>query len=462
MIDISAALRQVPTFDRFCSIGELQRFVETLRRETARFEVGLAGLSENGLPIHHIRCGSGSVKALFVGFPHANEPIGGLTVVSLLTLLREGAAGLKDADVEWHIVPCIDPDGAALNEGWTQKPFTLGNYMRNFHRQELCDQAECSFPIKHKKLMFDRPTKEAAVLRELLTQIRPDFYYSLHNAWSGGAFYALSREIEEQCHAELLGLLRQYDIPIRRGAGAQRDGIYELATTRNWYDRLEATNPSPEKALQTGACSWEYLSEIKPDALTFIAELPYIRHPNDGSTLETAQSYRQLKLRIDAENKFLTTVILEEWAKVQSDLDASSPFYKKTVNGIISQQEKLAEGLPSWVSRTSEILFSPAFGKTMTAGELFETYQFDRFFVLCNSYEFVRLLKASPQTPPVICATARLEALLDEALEELIRNIDAERFQIIDCNTLARVQLGSGLIALNSVLRSEARHIPNV
>jgi hypothetical protein len=104
------------------------------------------------------------------------------------------------------------------------------------------------------------------------------------------------------------------------------------------------------------------------------------------------------------------------------------------------------------VSRTSEILFSPAFGKTMTEGERFETWQFDRFFVLCNSYEFVRLLQSSSQTPAVVSAIARLQPLFDDALEALMKTIQGDRFQIIDCTTLARVHLGSGLIALNSLL----------
>ena len=185
MIRVEKLLLGVPKFEKFCSVQELRTLVESLRVESSGLQVAVAGMSALGRPIHHVKGGTGKIKALLVGFPHANEPIGGLTVLSLLRLLREGA--LADAGVEWHIVPCIDPDGAVLNEGWSQTDFTLRNYLRNFHRQELRDQVECSFPIHYKKLLFDQPVTEAQILMRLLKGIRPDFYYPLHNSTGTGA-----------------------------------------------------------------------------------------------------------------------------------------------------------------------------------------------------------------------------------------------------------------------------------
>jgi Zinc carboxypeptidase len=456
VIDVAEVLRAVPTFTNFCSVRTLEQFVKSLREHPRGFRIEIAGMSEQGAPIHHVRFGHGSLKVLLVGFPHANEPIGGLTVFSLLSLLAQGHSELLQADVEWHIVPCIDPDGASLNEAWTQTVFSLESYLRGFHRQELCDQAECSFPINHKGLVFNEPTPEAQVLQDILTRVRPDLYYSLHNAWVGGAFFALSRDIDPRRYLQLHELLAAHHVPLRTdpvlGEGRLADGVFEVATVRGLYDRLEKTMPHPERALRSGECSWEYLERIKPDALTLVTELPYVRHPLDGSDRDTGQSCRQLKLRLDAENKYLVTMILEEWERVVADVDARSPFYRKVFNGIISQKEQLPEGLPAWATKTREILFSPDYSRTMTEGERFDVWQSDRFFVLCHCYEFVRLLRASPPTAAVERATQRLAAVFRDALQEVDQAIDFRRFALIDLGALARVQLGSGLIVLNSLL----------
>ena len=228
----------------------------------------------------------------------------------------------------------------------------------------------------------------------------------------------------------------------------------ELFDTAKYYDYLEGTTPSPQDVLQTGACSWEYLAQIHPQALSFVTELPYVRHPSDASPLDTLQPMRQLKLRMDADNKFVAAVILEEWDKVAGDLDRESPFYRKTFAGIVAAKETLHEGLPSWPYKTRDILLNPAYGGTLTEGERFNIYLQDRFFVLCHSFEFVRLLKTSTQTAAVMRAIARLEPLFEQALAEIEEHVDVGQFEALDYRMLAQVQLGCGLIALNSVLES--------
>src|SRR5687767_9246234 len=107
MIDVAEALRGMPYLKAFCSVEKLHAFARTLHTDSPHF-VEVAGTSASGTSIYHVRFGAGSVKALIVGGPHAMEPIGSLTVFSLLTLLNQGNQALLEADVEWHIVPCID------------------------------------------------------------------------------------------------------------------------------------------------------------------------------------------------------------------------------------------------------------------------------------------------------------------------------------------------------------------
>jgi zinc carboxypeptidase len=468
MIDVVTALESVPPLTQFCSVEKLHAFVETLRAKACGAHVEIAGRSAGGLPIHHVRFGNGRVKALILGGPHAHEPIGSATVFGLMTLLQQGNRALLDADVEWHVVPCIDPDGARLNEGWSQKPFSLESYMRNFYVQAHRDQVDGSFPVTYKKLSWSQPSQEAKVLKSLLDAIRPDFFYSLHNTRTGGAFYFLTRDIGTKYHRELYDLLRRYDVPLqkrpiwREVCAPFAESIVEMYSIRKHYDYLEKTVPNPEQDeyVRYGAGSWEYLAEIHPSAQSFVAEIGYARHPSDESEKIVGGNLRQTKLRVDADSKFLASLLLDEWDRVQEDVDRTNPFYRAIVGGgsVLPKKESLVEGgSPLSLYPTRDALFKAKYDRPMTEADLFDAYIVSGGYMFLRlSYQFVRLLKASPQTSTIRRAIQRLEPAFDEALREIGRHVDLNAFQVMDCRTLAQVQLGSGLIVLNSILEGRS------
>src|SRR5262245_56660381 len=127
-MQINNVLKSVPRYRLFPTVSEIHRRVRELSH-TAGFSVRTIGKSESGFPIHHVKFGKGRIKALFSAYPHPNEPIGGLTVLTLMSLLRRHHPTLVNLPVEWHFIPCPDPDGVLLNEGWMRKPFTFERYM---------------------------------------------------------------------------------------------------------------------------------------------------------------------------------------------------------------------------------------------------------------------------------------------------------------------------------------------
>lgn len=461
MIGVQDVLRDVPHFGTFCSVEKLHGLVERLRTHS-HFEVTVAGTSVNGVPIHHVRCGKGPIKALVIGGPHAHEPIGSLTVFSLLTLLQQGNRELLDAEVEWHVVPCIDPDGAILNEGWSQRPFTLESYLLNFYLQSRPEQVDFSFPITHKQMLFDRPSQEARVLQNILDRIRPDFCFSLHNfAPMGGVWFALSRDIGQTCYRRIYDLLEQHDLTLQPkavlGIDQFGEGMRHLPTMKSHYDDLELQGVAiPDEYVQgrLGASSSEYVLQTNPDALVFVAELTYGKHPSDASEQETGQSLRQLNLRLAADNKFFATVILEEWQNVKEDLDVTSPFYRKILNDLVLVKDKLHIGVTEWYEQPIQsLLFNPEDARIATERDRIQAYMFRTFF-LGNAAAFGRLLQVSKQTTAVRQAAARFEQVFDAAIVDMNQHLDLAAFEVTDCDTLARVQLGSGLIALNSILEA--------
>jgi hypothetical protein len=467
MIDVQAALEKIPHSETFCSVEKLHELVHGLQAQP-RFEVTVAGGSVNGIPIHHVRFGQGTVKALIVAGPHCMEPIGSLTVFGLLTLLQHANRALMAADVEWHIVPCIDPDGALLNEGWTQKPFTLENHMRNFYVQPLQDGVDTSFPVTYKRLsMLNSPSQEAVVLKGLLEQIRPDFYFPLHSTFAGGAFYYMNRDLGQPCYRRIYQLLEQNGLPVRTRPQYSEflatfsPGIVEMYSVRKHYDFYEKSMSSPQEHFLKqgyGAASWDHLEQIKPDALTFVAEMGHFQHPSYESPRSTGQNLRQFKLRVDADSKYLATVMLEEWEKVKDDVDSTSPFYRAMVGLALPTRERIYEG--GWpVSRypTQDTLFNPQYDRTMTEGEKFDVCVVNNGLkYLAYDYQFVRLLKASRQTPAVEQAIAKLERVIGDAFVDVQRYFDLGAIEVFGCDALTRVQLGSGLIALNALLEQRA------
>src|SRR5262249_47567100 len=94
--------------------------------------------------------------------------------------------------------------------------------------------------------------------------------------------------------------------------------------------------------------------------------------------------------------------------------------------------------------------FNSAYSRAMTEGERIDEYM-RSYYLLCNLHEFIRLLESSEQTSAVRNATRRLESVFDGMLGDVSKEVEFDKFRIIDCNTLARVQLGSGLIVLNAL-----------
>ncbi|GAA3438380.1 M14 family zinc carboxypeptidase [Kutzneria kofuensis] len=150
------------------------------------------GTSRLGEPLRMLSVGHGRRNALVVGCPHPNEPIGLHTVLDLAKRVAATPELREGMDFSWHFVPCIDPDGTRLNEGWFDGPLTIRNYHENFYRPAFDDQPEWTFPVLDERAFFDRTLPETQALARVIDELRPTFQYSLHNADFGGVFFILN------------------------------------------------------------------------------------------------------------------------------------------------------------------------------------------------------------------------------------------------------------------------------
>ena len=119
--------------------------------------------------------GNGAKNAFLFACPHPNEPIGSNLVHYLSEQLCVDEDLRTAFDYTWHLIPCVDPAGTRLNEGWFAGPFTPRNYARHFYRPASNQQVEWTFPVSHKELFYDRSIPETEMLMRVIDELQPEF-----------------------------------------------------------------------------------------------------------------------------------------------------------------------------------------------------------------------------------------------------------------------------------------------
>ncbi len=158
------------------------------RRHPGRCRVREVGRSRAGRPLVLVSVDDGEHTVLVVGGPHPNEPVGLAAAVRLAERVLELP---PRPGVGWHVLLCLDPDGAALNEGWLQGPLTAARHYEHFFRPAFHEQPEL-LPHPDGPLT---PMPESRVLTGLIDELRPVLQCSLHGVDFGGAFVQLTRPL---------------------------------------------------------------------------------------------------------------------------------------------------------------------------------------------------------------------------------------------------------------------------
>ena len=303
----------VPDFTAFPLVDEL---VDQLEELASRYpdvaSLIRAGTSRLGEPITALRVESGPREALVFGGVHPNEPIGGLTALHLARALCAAPELRQRLSYSWTVVPCIDPDGMRLNEGWFKGPFVRSHYGRHFYRPAGEEQVEWTFPFRYKKAYFDAVLPETLALMRQIDERKPALMCSLHNGELGGAYYYLSTAVpgiyqELQEIPALFGLpldLGEPEVPyVERFA----DAIYGMIRSEDAYDFAEASGTDP-LASRSGASErvvrrpprYGYLGERaallgRPPSQPDRASSPQLRCAAEGEGGQVASHGRALE-----------------------------------------------------------------------------------------------------------------------------------------------------------------------
>ncbi|MCX4400718.1 M14 family zinc carboxypeptidase [Streptomyces sp. NPDC059837] len=184
------------------TLGELLRRARaTVAARPGVLRLRVVGTSRAGRPLWLLSAGHGPRHILTVAGAHANEPVGGVTSLSLVDRFAREPALLQELGCTWHFLLCLDPDGASLAGRWmtgwsgegraTGASPTLRGYYRRFYRPAFAAQPE--FPPVASDPRPAMPESEALV--RLLDELRPVVQFSLHGVEVGGSFLQLTRAL---------------------------------------------------------------------------------------------------------------------------------------------------------------------------------------------------------------------------------------------------------------------------
>lgn len=270
-------------------------------------------------------------RCLVVGGVHPNEPIGSHTIVRLLLDLLNDDSLRERLGAVWHFVPCIDPDGMRLNEGWFDNPSDSETYFRNFYRPPGDEQVEWTFPIDYKSKYFDAMLPETQALQRVIDEIRPDFYVPLHNSESGGAYFYVSEPV-----SDLVPLLHrlpaEFDIPLHRGEPEAAHfkelapAIFESGTSQDVYEWRETNGLDPVPTGAAGQSSTSYAR--KHGTISLIAELPIWRTVGADDTSPSTSTYAALLREAGEALTDTGTRLTALMAEVGPHLTLNSPFLR--------------------------------------------------------------------------------------------------------------------------------------
>lgn len=272
----------VPTYRSFFTPHEHRDRLETVAASNAGADLSSIGDSEAGRPIHALTLGEGSTTAMFIGGAHANEPVGSMTCQALLQVLTTDDVLRRSLDYEFVFVPVADVDGAILNRGWFDGPFTVENYALNFYRPDPSRDVEWRFPFEYRQLSFTDPPPENQALADCLREHAPGFVGSFHNAPLGTCFHCLSDPFES-LYDPLQAIPNEHDVPLYRGEpdasymDELADGIFTVPTTVDQYEWATDVPDVDPGELDTGGGTLDFAREHNPDAVQLFTEVPYWR-----------------------------------------------------------------------------------------------------------------------------------------------------------------------------------------
>ena len=446
-------MNSVPDYSRFFTVDELVNHSRAIAfNYSTLVQYQNIGYSQNGEAIPMLTMGNGTKSLLFYACPHPNEPIGSLLVDFLLNNIMNYSELL--ITYTWHLIPCIDPDGTRLNEGWFAGPFTIRNYARYFYRPRAEEQVEWTFPITYKNYSWTTPSNETQALMYAIRLVQPDFVYGLHNSGFGGMYYYISQPFYD-IFPELELLPSSLGLFLAKGEAEApwlikyAPAIFSPLSLPGAYDYYEKyTHTDPVTMMSGGGTSFDYLKEIGLNQTIFLmAELPYFQSPTvTNDTIIPNVTRRDVLLQGLDKDDESNAILMNLLAEIKSAMTLNSAFYRASrsllelynTTAASRRQAVLNDNstlTPATIASRTDALYISVFYKMLIASML------DRAIIL-------QIQQPSADKKVLENAQIELEKHLDYWIDDIEQHLPYTSIRI---RNLVQGQLGTMLTVLTKV-----------
>ncbi len=376
-----------------------------------------------------------------------------MTIEYLSRHLAENPQLVDELGYTWYLINAMDPDGAALNEGWFKGDFTPLKYAQNYYRPPSHEQIEWTFPVKYKNLSFNNSPPETMALMKVIDQVKPDFMFSLHNAGFCGVYYYISHP-NDALYPKYEKLVDSQALPLHRGEPEApfikklAPAVFNMFGISSIYDFYEENGVGdPSQVIKNGTSSYDYLLRVTGDkGFTLVCEMPYFYDKSLGNDSETEHERRILV-------KEAMNYSLEEYKYLKPKFEA--------IREHCPQAHRLyttvADGIDNFMKRHEPRLNNaennPMYEGKATVAQAFDSLTATRYYQTFRPAMMARLCKLASETNPsmagkILNIQEELDGYVEGRVKEIILGTD---FEVIPIQKLVKVQVGSALITMQSL-----------
>lgn len=408
-------LKQVKNFKSFLTVEELDK---SLIKIAGKRNVKVLGKSEEGRDILCAKLGYGEKNAVVFGFPQPNEPPGSLTCISLAKIiLRHKSLQEK---YTWYIIPCSDPDGAKLNEGFFKEKFTLKNYAYNYFRSMTSEQADWSFPVNYKDYKFNDSPKNVIAIAKLIKRVKPDLVFPVHNSGFSGAYFFVTRGLSNKYYNELRDMCYKFKIPLDYGEPEAiymqelKKPVYMDFGIQDEYEYYKKIGRDPLKNLNYGNHSINYALYFNSNRFGLVGEIPYFYDTRQDSNYPTKKTRKENFHEFYKINKNVINFILRILRR--HDIKKDSVFY-------LTLKDIIDENKTDLITLKKE-LKEEGYNEDATVAEEISLLIRSRFDLALVLGETRRLLLESKYNPEIERQIRLTEKRIDSLIKYIEKNSD--------------------------------------
>jgi hypothetical protein len=452
---IDGIVDATPEMDRYYPFDELVARAQHLAEQhpdVVRFEI--IGHSRQDRAIPMLTVGTGPVNAFFMGCPHPNEPIGAQMVDTLAYLLVERKDLRERYPVTWSLVPCIDPDGTVLNEGWFDNPSSLLTYARHFYRPPSLEQVEWTFPFEGDGYSFNGPLPETAAAATVITRLKPEIFYSLHNCGFGGVYYYLSRPVPA-IHDRLRNLAIERDLPLALGEpetqwGTKLDDAVLRSLSQHdhiAHVRRFGGDDAVATLITGGGSSYDFAVATVPDVAHLLTEVPYFLVEGIADQRLSGMTRGEVFTRALERSVAFQAALDEWWSRLSGTLAGDGPFH--------SLVREVRKHLPKSIEMTrSMIAGDPDMSREATVAERANALYVDGGYLMLTLGMVPRMmtaeLDATGDDPDRLATLRQIQDEASTMVERWHDELDASaHYTAVPVRTLVPIELAAGLYLID-------------